>query len=156
MLFISFIQITGANNNRQKYKKKGKGVMVTYWLESGRRAGGVGGVGSIGSQQTSSIGNQSSFNELEKDVPIQDEFRQSAKHRTEYSSFNDHNNNNTNTNNNDSHCKETESNCCHQILHETPLSTSPSLNNNHSIVDNKTNSFHFFFNFQFFFIETNY
>lgn len=72
--------------------------MVTYWLESGRRAGGVGGVGSIGSQQTSSIGNQSSFNELEKDVPIQDEFRQSAKHRTEYSSFNDHNNNNTNTN----------------------------------------------------------
>ncbi|KAH9510421.1 hypothetical protein DERF_008939 [Dermatophagoides farinae] len=49
------------------------------------------------------------------------------------------NNNNTNTNNNDRHCKETESNCCHQILHETPLSTSPSLNNNHSIVDNKTN-----------------
>ncbi|KAH9493958.1 Nitrogen permease regulator 2 [Dermatophagoides farinae] len=83
---------------RGEVEVKGKGVMVTYWLESGRRAGGVGGVGSIGSQQTSSIGNQSSFNELEKDVPIQDEFRQSAKHRTEYSSFNDHNNNNTNTN----------------------------------------------------------
>ena len=64
--------------------------MVTYWLEGGRRG--------FSTQQTSSFGNQSSFNELEKDVPIQDEFRQSAKHRTEYSSFNDHNNNNTNTN----------------------------------------------------------
>ena len=65
-------------------KNKGKGVMVTYWLEGGRRG--------FSTQQTSSFGNQSSFNELEKDISLQDEFRQSLnKHNTEYSSLNNNN-----------------------------------------------------------------
>nr|XP_027204126.1 atrial natriuretic peptide receptor 1-like [Dermatophagoides pteronyssinus] len=69
---------------RGEVEVKGKGVMVTYWLEGGRRG--------FSTQQTSSFGNQSSFNELEKDISLQDEFRQSLnKHNTEYSSLNNNN-----------------------------------------------------------------